>query len=240
MADFKVTPLEPTLDFDHLPYWDVVIIGAGPAGLAASLTTAHRALTTLVIEAKDNARRAAAVSVCRQADRRHPRLSRRHHRRGAVRAARIARRSTRSCSSASTRSWSRSTTPTRVETDDPLKRVVTSARQLPVPQGDHRLRAAALSRGGCRCSTRSTRRTCTTRSPRSATTKGSRVAVVGGGDSALDAALMVLGRSGAGRPARARGDADRQSRTRWRASATPAAVIHTVDRNRGGRVRRAS
>jgi thioredoxin reductase (NADPH) len=36
-----------------LPYWDVVIIGAGPAGLAASLTTAHRALTTLVIEAKD-------------------------------------------------------------------------------------------------------------------------------------------------------------------------------------------
>ena len=30
-----------------------MIIGAGPAGLAASLTTAHRALTTLVIEAKD-------------------------------------------------------------------------------------------------------------------------------------------------------------------------------------------
>ena len=51
-ADFNVKPLEPTLDFDHLRYWDVVIIGAGPAGLAASLTTAHRALTTLVIEAK--------------------------------------------------------------------------------------------------------------------------------------------------------------------------------------------
>ena len=31
----------------------MVIIGAGPAGLAASLTTAHRGLTTLVIEAKD-------------------------------------------------------------------------------------------------------------------------------------------------------------------------------------------
>jgi thioredoxin reductase len=30
----------------------VVIVGAGPAGLAAGLTTAHRALTTLVIEAK--------------------------------------------------------------------------------------------------------------------------------------------------------------------------------------------
>jgi thioredoxin reductase len=53
MADFNVKVLEPTLDFDHLPYWDVVIIGAGPAGLAAGLTTAHRALTTLIIEAKD-------------------------------------------------------------------------------------------------------------------------------------------------------------------------------------------
>ncbi|HUQ70009.1 MAG TPA: NAD(P)/FAD-dependent oxidoreductase, partial [Planctomycetaceae bacterium] len=53
MSDFKVTTLERDLDFDQLPYWDVVIIGAGPAGLAAGLTTAHRALTTLVIEAKD-------------------------------------------------------------------------------------------------------------------------------------------------------------------------------------------
>lgn len=53
MADFKVTELDHKLDFDKLAYWDVVIIGAGPAGLAASLTTAHRALTTLVIEAKD-------------------------------------------------------------------------------------------------------------------------------------------------------------------------------------------
>src|SRR5215510_8245701 len=55
MADFKVTQLEPDLDFENLPYWDVVIIGAGPAGLAAGLTTAHRALTTLVIEAKEKA-----------------------------------------------------------------------------------------------------------------------------------------------------------------------------------------
>ena len=53
MADFKVTELSDDLDFEGLPYWDVVIIGAGPAGLAASLTTAHRGLTTLVIEAKD-------------------------------------------------------------------------------------------------------------------------------------------------------------------------------------------
>src|SRR6476620_2556140 len=53
MADFTVKPLEANLDFSQLHYWDVVIIGAGPAGLAAGLTTAHRALTTLVIEAKD-------------------------------------------------------------------------------------------------------------------------------------------------------------------------------------------
>ncbi|MCA9232558.1 MAG: NAD(P)/FAD-dependent oxidoreductase [Planctomycetales bacterium] len=53
MADFKVTELAENLDFEGLAYWDVVIIGAGPAGLAASLTTAHRGLTTLVIEAKD-------------------------------------------------------------------------------------------------------------------------------------------------------------------------------------------
>jgi thioredoxin reductase (NADPH) len=53
MADFKVTELDPNVDFDSLPYWDVVIIGAGPAGLAAGLTTAHRGLTTLIVEAKD-------------------------------------------------------------------------------------------------------------------------------------------------------------------------------------------
>jgi thioredoxin reductase (NADPH) len=52
MADFKVTELDANINFDQLPYWDVVIIGAGPGGLAASLTTAHRGLTTLVLEAK--------------------------------------------------------------------------------------------------------------------------------------------------------------------------------------------
>jgi thioredoxin reductase len=55
MSDFKVTELDENLDFGNLASWDVVIIGAGPAGLAASLTTAHRGLTTLVIEAKDRA-----------------------------------------------------------------------------------------------------------------------------------------------------------------------------------------
>jgi ferredoxin/flavodoxin---NADP+ reductase len=40
MADFSVKTLESNLDFEHLTYWDVVIVGAGPAGLAAGLTTA--------------------------------------------------------------------------------------------------------------------------------------------------------------------------------------------------------
>jgi thioredoxin reductase (NADPH) len=53
MADFKVTQLDADVDFENLPYWDVGIIGAGPAGLTAGLTTAHRGLTTLEIEAKD-------------------------------------------------------------------------------------------------------------------------------------------------------------------------------------------
>ena len=42
MADFKVTELDPSTNFETLTSWDVVIIGAGPAGLAASLTTAQR------------------------------------------------------------------------------------------------------------------------------------------------------------------------------------------------------
>ena len=54
MSDYKVIERDKVPDVDHLPYWDVVIIGAGPAGLAAGLTTAHRGLTTLVIEAKDH------------------------------------------------------------------------------------------------------------------------------------------------------------------------------------------
>ena len=53
MADFAVTELDSGIDFSTLPYWDVVIVGAGPAGLAAGLTTAHRGLTTLVVEAKN-------------------------------------------------------------------------------------------------------------------------------------------------------------------------------------------
>lgn len=52
MPDFQINPLDQETDFNQLTSWDVIIIGAGPAGLAAALTTAHRGLTTLVLEAK--------------------------------------------------------------------------------------------------------------------------------------------------------------------------------------------
>jgi thioredoxin reductase (NADPH) len=55
MVDFAVKELSSDLDFSKIECWDVVIIGGGPSGLAASLTTAHRGLTTLVIEAKEEA-----------------------------------------------------------------------------------------------------------------------------------------------------------------------------------------
>lgn len=53
MADHSIKEIKDDIDFENLAQWDVVIIGAGPSGLSASLTTAHRGLTTLVIEAKD-------------------------------------------------------------------------------------------------------------------------------------------------------------------------------------------
>ena len=53
MSDFNIKELGSDVDFENLPYWDVIIVGAGPAGLAAGLTTAHRSLTTLVLEAKE-------------------------------------------------------------------------------------------------------------------------------------------------------------------------------------------
>jgi thioredoxin reductase (NADPH) len=52
MADHSIKEIKDDINFDNLSEWDVVIIGSGPAGLSAALTTAHRGLTTLVIEAK--------------------------------------------------------------------------------------------------------------------------------------------------------------------------------------------
>ena len=63
MADFTVKELSPDTQFDQLRSWDVVIIGAGPAGLAAGLTTAHRGLTTLVNAGQGEGWGATAIPV---------------------------------------------------------------------------------------------------------------------------------------------------------------------------------
>jgi thioredoxin reductase (NADPH) len=52
MSDFTVKPLEANLDFSQLAYWDVVIIGAGPAGLAAAVYAASEGLSVVVLDAK--------------------------------------------------------------------------------------------------------------------------------------------------------------------------------------------
>ena len=49
VADFTVKTLEANLDFDHLPYWDVIIIGAGPAGLAAEVLAFEREMEVAVV-----------------------------------------------------------------------------------------------------------------------------------------------------------------------------------------------
>ncbi|MFQ5687939.1 MAG: FAD-binding protein [Candidatus Scalindua sp.] len=54
MDNYEVTTLDKNIDLSNIPYRDVVITGAGEAGMAAGLTTAHRGLTMLVIEAKDS------------------------------------------------------------------------------------------------------------------------------------------------------------------------------------------
>lgn len=194
MSDFKVTELSEQLDFDSLPYWDVVIIGAGPAGLAASLTTAHRGLTTLVVEAKD---KPGGQPQFLYADKRivdipgfpdgitGEELSARVFRQ-AVDALVQFRFNEELVTIDDT---------TEVAKDDPLKRVVTSRgsylcrkvimacgllhypRQLPV------LDSLASKKVYYKV-------------PKIGDYAGQNVAVVGGGDSALDAAVMVLERNG--------------------------------------------
>lgn len=194
MADFKVTQLEASLDFDHLPYWDVVIIGAGPAGLAASLTTAHRALTTLVIEAKD---RAGGQPQFLYADKRivdipgfpdgitGEELSQRTHRQAVD--ALVQFRFNEELTAIDDTD--------QVETEDRLKRVVTT-------RGSYLCRKVIIACGLLHYPRRLNvldqlqSKNIHYKIPKIGDYEGSRVAVVGGGDSALDAALMVLARGG--------------------------------------------
>ena len=195
MADFAVKALEATLDFEHLHYWDVVIIGSGPAGLAAGLTTAHRALTTLLIEAKD---RPGGQPQFLYADKRivdipgfpegitGEELSERTYRQ-AVNALVQFRFNEELVSIDDT---------DELQDDERLKRVVTSrdsylCRKVIIACGllHYPRRLGVLDQLNSK--------NVYYKVPKIGDYEGQRVAVVGGGDSALDAALMVLGRRGA-------------------------------------------
>src|SRR5687768_1419219 len=194
MADFKVTQLEADLDFDKLPYWDVIIIGAGPAGLAASLTTAHRALTTLVIEAKD---RPGGQPQFLYADKRIVDIP------GfpdGITGEELSQRTFRQAVDALVQFRFNEELVTiedteEVQTEDRLKRVVTT-------KGSYLCRKVIIACGLLHYPRRLAvldqlqSKNVHYKFPKIGDYEGSCVAVVGGGDSALDAALMVLARGG--------------------------------------------
>jgi len=194
MADFTVTELDERIDYEELAYWDVVIIGAGPAGLAAALTTAHRGLTTLVVEAKERpggqpqflypAKRIVDIPGFPDGVTGEE-LSDRVFRQ--ARAADVQFRFNEELTSIEDTE--------QVEKDDRLKRVVTSqaaylARKvivacglLHVPRRLPVLDALSSKKVSYKVA-------------RVGDLEGHHVAVIGGGDSALDAAVMVLERHG--------------------------------------------
>lgn len=194
MSDFKVTQLQRDLDFTQLAHWDVIIIGAGPAGLAASLTTAHRALTTLVIEAKD---RPGGQPQFLYADKRIVDIP------GfpdGITGDELSQRTYRQAVDALVQFRFNEELVAVEETDqteqgDNLKKVVTS-------KGTYLCRKVLLACGLLHYPRRLPildqlqSKNVHYKIPKIGDYEGSRVAVVGGGDSALDAALMVLARGG--------------------------------------------
>ena len=194
MADFTVKELDPDLDFSSLPYWDVVIIGAGPAGLAASLTTAHRGLTTLVLEAKDKPGGQPQFLYAEKRIVDVPGFP------DGISGEELSARTFRQAKDALVQFRFNEELVEIADTDqnekgDLLRRVVTSqdsylcrkviiacgllhyARKLPILDALNSKKVYY-------------------KVPKIGDYEGSRVAVVGGGDSALDAALMVLDRNG--------------------------------------------
>jgi thioredoxin reductase (NADPH) len=194
MADFKVTQLQADLDFEHLPYWDVVIVGAGPAGLAASLTTAHRALTTLVIEAKE---RPGGQPQFLYADKRIVDIP------GfpdGITGEELSQRTYRQAQDALVQFRFGEELVTiedtdQVQDDDPLKRVVTS-------KGSYLCRKVIVACGLLHYPRRLPvldqlqSKNIHYKIPKIGDYEGATVAIVGGGDSALDAGLMVQARGG--------------------------------------------
>jgi thioredoxin reductase (NADPH) len=194
MADFKVTQLAEDTDFGNLPYWDVVVIGAGPAGLAASLTTAHRGLTTLIVEAKN---RPGGQPHFLYADKRivdipgfpdgvtGEELSERTFRQ--AREALVQFRFNEELTAIEDTE--------QTEKDDPLKRVVTS-------KGEYLCRKVILAVGLLHFPRKLPvldqleSKKVYYKIPKIGDYEGSRAVVVGGGDSALDAAVMILERNG--------------------------------------------
>ena len=194
MADFTVKTLEANLDFDRLPYWDVVIIGAGPAGLAAGLTTAHRALTTLIIEAKDKPGGQPQFLYSDKKIVDVPGFP------DGITGDELSERTFRQAIDALVQFRFNEELVAIEETDeiegeDRLKRVVTSrgsylSRKVIVACGllHYPRRLAVLDRLNSK--------NVHYKIPRIGDYEGGFVAVIGGGDSALDAALMVLSRNG--------------------------------------------
>ncbi len=194
MADFQVTELKEGIDFDNLPYWDVVIIGAGPAGLAASLTTAHRGLTTLLIEAKEMP---GGQPNFLYADKRIVDIP------GfpdGITGAELSERTYRQAVNASVQfrceEELREIQDTdEVEKEDKLKRVVTS-------ESSYLCRKVIIAVGLLHFPRRLhvldelNSKKVYYKNPKIGDYERQRVAVVGGGDSALDAALMILQRHG--------------------------------------------
>jgi thioredoxin reductase len=194
MSDFNVKPLEANLDFDHLRYWDVVIIGAGPAGLAAGLTTAHRALTTLIIEAKE---KPGGQPQFLYADKRIvdvPGFP------DGISGEELSERTFRQATNALVQFRFNEELVSiedtaEVESEDRLKRVVTTkssylCRKVIIACGllHYPRRLPILDQLNSR--------NVYYKVPKIGDYDGQQVAVVGGGDSALDAAMMVLGRGG--------------------------------------------
>ena len=194
MADFTVKELSPDTQFDQLRYWDVVIIGAGPAGLAAGLTTAHRGLTTLVTEVKA---KAGGQPQFLYADKRivdvpgfpdgvtGEELSARVYRQALD--ARVQFRFNEELIDIEDTD--------EVEKDDPLRRVVTSG-------GRYLCRKVIIAMGLLHFPRKLPilealdSNKVYSRVPNIGDYDGHQAAIVGGGDSALDAAVMVLQRQG--------------------------------------------